>query len=98
MAKKNNRKCIVCGEEYFYCPSCADRNDPVWRSIYHDANCMEIYDVTSLFHIGELSKEDAKKRLDKCDLSKKESFHHVIKDDIEEIYKVDKKDSFRKDK
>lgn len=89
--KENNRKCICCGKEYKYCGNCsAYDNLPKWMSIYHDANCREIFIVTSDYLAGDISKEEAIDRLDKCDLSNKASFHEKIKATIDELYGVQK--------
>ena len=45
-SKKNNRKCIVCGEKYYFCPTCQDGAVRAsWYAIFHDQNCHDIYDA-----------------------------------------------------
>ena len=89
MAIKNNRKCICCGEEYYYCSgSCSDSaGKPSWYAIFHNQNCHDIYDaVANILPIQ--GKEAAKEALDKCDLSNKENFNHNIKRLINEVYDI----------
>ena len=89
MARKNNRKCICCGKEYFYCSgSCQDNTrKESWYAIFHDQNCHDIYDaVANILPIQ--GKEAAKEALDKCDLSNKENFNHNIKRLINEVYDI----------
>lgn len=91
MANKNhNRKCVICGKIYSYCPNgCAeDREKPTWMTNFHEENCREIYYTCVNATVGNsLSKTEAKKRLKKLDLSKvgTEAFNPIVKGWIEEI-------------
>lgn len=89
MAIKNNRKCICCGEEYYYCSgSCSDSaGKPSWYAIFHDQNCHDIYDAVANI-LPTQGKDAAKEALDKCDLSNKENFNHNIKRLINEVYDI----------
>lgn len=87
-SKKNNRKCIVCGEKYYFCSTCQEGTiKPSWYAIFHDQNCHDIYNA--VYNILPLQgKEAAKNVLDKCDLSNKENFHPNIIKMINEIYDI----------
>ena len=87
-SKKNNRKCIVCGEKYYFCPTCQDGAVRAsWYAIFHDQNCHDIYDA--VYNILPLQgKGAAKNVLDKCDLSNKENFHPNIIKMINEMYDI----------
>lgn len=89
MARKNNRKCICCGKEYFYCSgSCQDNTrKESWYAIFHDENCHDIYDAVANI-LPTQGKDAAKEALDKCDLSNKEKFNHNIKRLINEVYDI----------
>lgn len=89
MARKNNRKCICCGKEYFYCSgSCQDNTrKESWYAIFHDQNCHDIYDAVANI-LPTQGKDAAKEALDKCDLSNKENFNHNIKRLINEVYDI----------
>lgn len=92
MAKKN-RVCIVCGKEYEYCGNCsAHRNLETWHTIYHDSNCREVFNITSEYMTKMITKEEARKKYGKCDLSNKENFQKVILSAINEVcsYKKEK--------
>lgn len=68
--EKNNRKCLVCGKEYRFCPSCAkDKNKPSWMTMYDTENCRAIFDALVDYNFGNISAVDAKAILDKCDLT-----------------------------
>lgn len=89
MARKNNRKCICCGKEYFYCSgNCQDNTrKESWYAIFHDQNCHDIYDAVANI-LPTQGKDAAKEALDKCDLSNKEKFNHNIKRLINEVYDI----------
>lgn len=89
MAKKDNRKCIVCSQSYYYCSNnCNDSaNKPAWYAIFHDENCHDIYNAVANI-LPQQGKEAAKEALDKCDLSNKENFHPNIIKLINEIYDI----------
>lgn len=89
MARKNNRKCICCSKEYYYCSgSCSDSaGKPSWYAIFHDQNCHDIYDAVANI-LPTQGKDAAKEALDKCDLSNKEKFNHNIKRLINEVYDI----------
>ena len=87
-SKKNNRKCIVCGQSYTYCNHCdSDKLRPAWYAIFHDQNCHDIYDAVANI-LPQQGKEAAKEALDKLDLSNKENFHPNIVKSINEIYDI----------
>ena len=89
MAKKNNRICIVCSEEYSYCGNCSeDRLKEPWHAIYHNTNCKDIFNTASDYLSGALTKEEAKEKFDNCDLSYKEKLHHKIIEAINDVYTV----------
>ena len=58
----NNRICLTCGKPYEYCGSCpSSLNLPVWKNIFDTENCKTVFET--------VSKESAKVRLSKCDVS-----------------------------
>jgi hypothetical protein len=78
--KKNNKKCIVCGEIYTYCSGCSEFDHfPRWMGIYHEENCKNIFDITSRYLHEQISKEEAKEKLVKCNLSNKKNFNKSIR-------------------
>lgn len=88
MFSHNNKKCICCGHEYRYCNNCQEFDKfPTWMAIFHNSNCKEIYNATSMY--GQIPNEEIKARLDKCDLSNKENFHKNIRKVIDEVYTIE---------
>lgn len=90
---KLNRKCIICGTRYSYCPHCSeDTNKPTWMAIFCGENCKDIYTTLDDFRDGRISREDAQTVLNGLDLSPieklpknfQEIFNEIIvKKDIE---------------
>jgi uncharacterized phage-associated protein len=87
---RNNRKCICCSAEYRYCNSCSeDKLKESWYTIYHNENCRNIYNIISNYISGRITKEEAKEKLDKCDLSYKDKLKEKMVEVISKIYEVD---------
>lgn len=64
MPKNTERKCIVCGKVYSFCPSCKNSmSNEGWRFLYHDVNCRDMQDVLFAYRAKEITKEQAKERL-----------------------------------
>ena len=96
MNKRGLRTCCVCRREHFFCPQCRpeDRNKPTWYFAYCSENCKDIYAATSDYENGNISADDAKKQLDKLDLSQianfGESYQKAIMKINENITQVEK--------
>lgn len=84
--KKNNKTCIVCGKLYTFCPNCATGREPMWKGIFHDENCKNIYNVCEKYLSKEIDEAGAKELFDECDLSIKDSLHHVLRDIVDKAY------------
>lgn len=88
----NNRKCINCGTEYSFCPSCAkDRFKPGWMKLYCSENCKNIFDALNEYFFGNITKEEAIEKLEMCDLSKRDTFNEGIKEDLDKVLSAKKK-------
>ena len=90
MNKNDLRTCCVCHREYSFCPVCnsEDRLKPAWHFVYCCENCKDIYNITSSFENGRLSDVEAKAKLEKLDLSKKNSFGESYQKSIASILKA----------
>ena len=70
MSKKNNRTCVCCGKEYYFCNTCADQNkEPRWKAIYCSDNCRKIFTTITDYNYKEMTKEQAIENLNACDLN-----------------------------
>lgn len=96
MNKRGLRTCCVCRKDHLFCPQCRpeDRNKPTWYFAYCSENCKDIYAATSDYENGNISADDAKKQLDKLDLSQianfGESYQKAIMKINENITQVEK--------
>ena len=86
MGKKNNRTCIICGENYAYCPHCGeDANKPTWYFIFDGQNCHDIYEVCTQYRDGEIDANVAYEKISKLDISNIKNFSESTRIKIEEI-------------
>ena len=88
----NNRICLTCGKPYAYCGSCqSSLNLPVWKNIFDTENCKTVFETVSDYAQNAITKEAARIRLSKCDVSG--VFKDNIKSFIEDINKEDLKNT-----
>ena len=51
------RKCILCGKEYAYCPSCPkDAKKESWYTIFDNENCKNISKALTDYNLNKISK------------------------------------------
>lgn len=86
----NNRICLTCGKPYEYCGSCpSSLNLPVWKNLFDTDNCKTVFETVSDYAQKAITKESAKTRLSKCDVSG--VFKSNIQKLVDEINKEDVK-------
>lgn len=89
MSKNDLRMCCVCHKEYPFCLcNPEDRLKPAWHFAYCSENCKDIYNITSAFEDGRITDTEAKEKLEKLDLSRKEYFGESYKNSIASIMKA----------
>ena len=89
MNKNNLRICCVCHKEYPFCLcNPEDRLKPTWHFAYCSENCKDIYNITSSFENGRMTDIEAKEKLNKLDLSRKEYFGESYQKSIDSIMKA----------
>ena len=90
MSKRDIRTCVLCKQNYLYCPVCnpEDQLKPTWYFCYCSDNCHDIDNIASAYEDGRMTDIEARKRLDKLDLSRKEYFGESYKESIASIMKV----------
>ena len=60
------RTCFMCGTEYEWCNTCHDFDaTETWKYLYHDKECLDISKIWYAYRGNEISKEEARKRMDK---------------------------------
>lgn len=91
-----NKTCYLCGTRYKYCSTCSqDRMKPSWMNEFHSESCKDIFDICTRFNMDMITKEQAQKELEKCDLSNKENFKSYVQKDLEVIFE-DETDAAKK--
>ena len=71
------RKCILCGKEYTYCPSCPkDAKKESWYAIFDNENCKNISKALTDYNLNKISKFEARNALLACDLSNNLKDHY----------------------
>ena len=87
----NNRICLTCGKAYEYCGSCpSSANLPVWKNLFDTENCKIVFETASDYAQKVITKESAKDKLSKCDLSNTNVFKEKIKRLVDEIIAEEK--------
>ena len=87
-SNKPNRRCLICGKEYSYCPNCGpDKKKPTWYALFHGENCNAIYDACTEYRDGIIDLATARNRLKSLDLSgiNDENFNVGTRNKINEI-------------
>ena len=90
MSKRDIRTCVLCKQNYSYCPVCnpEDRLKPTWYFCYCSDNCHDIDSIASAYEDGRITDTEAKEKLEKLDLSRKEYFGESYKNSIASIMKA----------
>ena len=84
---RRQRECYLCGESYKYCNTCSqDKLKPSWMSEFHSESCKDIFDTCTRYNLGLLTKEQAREKLNACDLTNKASFKSYVQTDLENIF------------
>ena len=82
------RTCSVCRKTYKYCPKCREYESlPTWMFAFCSENCKNIYGVTSDYEDRHITADEAKKQLDKFDLSMIDNFGTSYQNTINDINK-----------
>lgn len=80
------RTCLLCGGKYKYCPHCdKDSSKPTWYFLFCSEICHELDNILSNHTHGKLTTEEAKKKIEKLDMTKINIQYEPNKKHIEEI-------------
>lgn len=86
------RICMMCGKKTKYCPTCRDSKPAeTWRMLFHDEKCLEISEIWYAYRGKEITKEDARRRMDRI----KPNIDDILKNDsiaakeIKEIFGIE---------
>lgn len=83
MAKRGERKCIVCGTKYVYCPNCGQGNPrDSWKNLYDTMSCKEIFRICSDYAFKHISATEAKAKLEKFNIKDYSKFTDDIRKNL----------------
>ena len=91
MAK--NRKCISCGEKYYYCPTCsrASALEPYWKSEFCSETCMTLWTTLTKYGMEILTKDEAKEIVSNLDLKPMTVYADCVQRDYAKVMVEEKK-------
>lgn len=81
---KTNKKCSLCGREYYYCSHCTNKS-PAYMLHSCSENCRDINEIVSNYCADMISQKEAASRLQKCDLSDIARYKKGARDAIKRI-------------
>ena len=80
------RTCICCGKQYEYCPHCGEsKNKPRWLVNYDDEGCHVAFQTVTDYLAKEITKEEAKEKLESVDLKNRKMFKASVSKYVDEI-------------
>ena len=92
MNEQNNATCSICGKQYHLCVSCKDEMmSTPWKVHTDTSEHFKVYQILHGYSTGVYTKEEAKVRFERVDLSDINSFRPNIKNIIKGILKENKK-------
>ena len=50
------RKCVCCGKEYDYCPSCHKKDQPGWMTTFCSEPCKELFNIVAAYNVKRVDK------------------------------------------
>lgn len=91
------RKCILCGASYKYCPHCRDfDNLPKWMTMFDKEVCREIFNAVSEYNFGKYTAAEAKRTLDQYPDEDHTLYTKITQKSIADIYEKTSKSKKRK--
>lgn len=82
------RNCLMCGEEYRYCPHCSEFDrQPRWKGMFDRKECHDVFYIINDYRAGIKTKEETRNLLVKVNM-KDIQFNDVVKRAINEIMEV----------
>ena len=85
------RKCLCCGAEYRYCPTCGRyAREPKWRVEFDTLDCKEVFNAISGYNMGIRSIESLKEVLDNNNVTDFSKYKDSIKNKLNELFPNEK--------
>lgn len=85
--RHNNRVCICCGKEFYYCPRCGKNEKNTGISMNYDTNeCAELANAISGYSMKLWGKEKIKEILDKYNVTDYTKYKQSVRDKLNELF------------
>lgn len=93
----HERKCILCGTEYKYCPKCSAYDGlPRWMISFDKEECRDIFDSVCKYNFNHITAAEAKLVLDKYPNADFSKYSIVTQNAIQKIKAETKQKRSRK--
>lgn len=83
---RRDRKCLCCGAQYSYCPTCSvDKAKPTWMTEFCSESCKELFETATKYNLKKLTKSEAKVIIEKLELKERSAYVSCVQQDLENI-------------
>ena len=79
------RKCICCGREYEYCPTCNKADQPVWKVTFCTERCKDLFNIVSAYNTKRIGKPDLQSFLMEHGITEPSKYNAPIRKVLEEV-------------
>lgn len=89
---EHTHECLVCGKKYNLCRSCNEMKNHglfSWRATCDTTECFQVFVVLNDFDYGKITREEARKQLDRFLSEDMKPFTLGARRSINKIYDVD---------
>lgn len=91
---KSNKICYTCGNGYYFCPSCPSKGKTEsYYNMFCSERCSQIFKTLTDETFKHITTEECKEKLQKLNVSKKETFKESVNKHIERVFAVKEKGS-----
>lgn len=90
MAKKLNRVCKVCHDQYYFCPNCSGVTAAEkYKIMFCSKNCRDVFQTCVSYDMNHITNDEAREKLSQLDLSKKSEFSEQLRAEIDAIMETE---------
>ena len=89
----NRRKCLCCGKQYDFCPSCSRRDAllPAWHATFCCDECKTLWETATKYNLNKVTKDEAMQIISALNLKDKTEYVACIQRDLNNIFKEETK-------
>lgn len=79
------RKCVCCGKEYEFCPSCKKKDQPAWMVSFCSEACKGLFNIVSAYNAKRIGKVAAQAYIAEHKITEVTKYTGPVKKALEEI-------------